>query len=233
MSHRTSSIHRTALSSVGIGIILALILKSDGACVLGLLSAQLLSMWFIALYRFLLPNIHRSAPGAYIQHNTEFMKKTAASAAPRIYVSRDPTVVYFGTLSVVLGLCDAFSAILPHTSADRFMLCIIGVLISRNYLRGIAVLSLMYCIATEPIPYAHEMLRVLCLALSVGCSHLGLSNWYTVVRTTVMIICVSLYCPMPCMSVMRAVPPVLLIQSALFSWSASLTVIVIIASILV
>lgn len=221
MQHWTSNIHRWSLSSLAAGIGLALVLRSSGKCAYGFVSAQLLSVWVLAVYRHCVNYMHRSDPGVYVEHNTSFLAESTASAAPRQYVLRERTVVYFGTLSIALGVSDALVAVLPHTSADNYVLLVFAIALGKGGSRLLGVAAMMYCVAVHPLPLAHEMLRPLCLVLPILCANICLPRAHSVLRVTVCATTALLYAAGPCTSIVRAIPPAMVVQGSLFALGAN------------
>ena len=206
---------------------------STGGCPYGFLSVHVLSLWFRGLYHYSLVNIHRVRSSAYIEHNDRFMRASAASAAPRMYVSRDPTVVYYGLMGIVLGASDALAAVLPYSPADSYLLSILAIYLSKGRKRVFGILALVYCAATHRLPFAHELVRVTCLSLSVACVHLHFPRCYMCLRVLVTAVTALAYCTIPCVSLLRSVPPVLLVRLMLFSFDACPVAMLIITSTLV
>ena len=130
MSHWISGIRRTTLSSLAVGLLLSYVVGSSGACVYGFISAQIIMAWWSAIYRDCIPVMHRCRSSNYTEHNSVFISESSASAAPRAFVSHDPAVVHVGIVTLVLGICDAFAAVLPYSPGDNYMLGLLAVLIS-------------------------------------------------------------------------------------------------------
>lgn len=233
MQHWTSNIHRWGLSSLAAGVVLAAVLQSGGTCAYGFVSAQLLSVWAVAICHHCVNYFHRSDPSVYVEHNSAFLAESTASAAPRQYVLREPTVVYFGTLGVALGVSDALVAVLPHTSADNYVLLVFAVALSKGAARVLAMCAMVFCAATHPVPLAHDMLRPLCFVLPIACANMNLPRAHCVVRFAVCAITAVLYAPGPCTSPVRAIPLTLLAQWFLFRWGANPSITFIIGGLLV
>ena len=76
--------------------------------------------------------LYRVRPGNYADSNAEFVVQASASSAPRMYVSKDPTVVHVAMLTTLLGICDALSAALASSAGDAIVLACIALLLSRG-----------------------------------------------------------------------------------------------------
>lgn len=217
-----SNIHRLRLSSLAAGVCLALVLRSGGACAYGFLSIQLLSVWAVAVYRYCANYMHRSKPEAYTEHNSVFLAESTASTAPRQYILREPTVVYYGTLSVALGVSDALLAVMPHTSADNYVLLALAISMSGGMTRLLGFSSMVYCLVLRPLPLAHEMIRPLSFALPMLCCNMSLPRVHRMLRFVACAVTALLYSPGSCTSMLRAIPPALFACSCIMSLGANL-----------
>ena len=185
--------------------------------------------WWGAIYRDCIPVMHRCTGANYAEHNSVFIKESSASAAPRAFVSHDPAVVHVGIVTLVLGICDAFAAVLPYSTGDNYMLGLLAVLISpTRAVRIFSALCFFYVVGTHPVPHAYGMVRMFSLAFSLVCANIYSPRKYAICRVLVSTVAAIAYCPVACTSLLRAVPPVAMLYA--FRGSYSPTAVLIIAS---
>jgi len=226
-----SGIRSTTLSSLVTGAVLAAVLRSDGKCGYGYASVQLSVLWLGHLYVSCLPSLYSVQPQLYVDSNSDFMCSSAASAVPRLYVSKDPTVVHMVMLTLLLGVSDALAATMPPNAADASLLALCAVIISAGLARRLSIIAFVYSVLTHPYPGAQSMVRVLSLALSIACSNMHLPKLYVIGRCAVAILVAVLYTYGPCTAWLRAVPPVAVLHLGLTTFRARPVVVLIIASV--
>lgn len=164
--------------------------------------------------------LYRVRPGNYADSNAEFVVQASASSAPRMYVSKDPTVVHVAMLTTLLGICDALSAALASSAGDAIVLACVALLLSRGVWRRVAALVVVYKLVTHGVPAAPDLLRGMSLAMGMACSTMHLPRIHEFARAAISIITVMQLSYGPCTNGLRAIPVSVLVSLALHHFRA-------------
>jgi hypothetical protein len=226
-----SNIQVSSLSSLAAGAVLSTVLGSQGTCAAGYAVARVSLLWFEHLVRTCVAPLYRVRPGSYVDSNAEFVVQASASSAPRMYVTKDPTVIHVAMLTVLLGICDATSAALPSSAGDAVVLACVALLLSCGVWRRVAAMVVVYKLAMHGVPGAPDLLRGLSLSMTMACSAMHLPRIHELARAAISIIVVIQLSYGPCTNGLRAVPVSVLVTWALHHFRAQPVGLLIIAAV--
>ena len=211
--HVISNIRRTALSSVVAGVLLAKIVASPGNCIYGFISFQSLMLWWTWICKECQEFSYRTSTALYRIHNQNFVEESCASAAPRTFTYFSPSTTFAWLISCLLGICDALSCVLPHSTGDNYMLAVAAVAFSPALcVRYVSYANVLLVCIFRSLPSAHQLVRMLALVSSVYGCFIQLPRRYHVARLFVSGVTALLYAQHECTNLFRSIPPSLLLM---------------------
>lgn len=232
MFHRMSNLQVTGLSSLATGVCFAAVLASRGACPVGWCSVQLLVIWLTYLLKATRSVRYAVHPEMYVETNSEFVTNSTAAAAPRLFVSKDPTVLHLVFMTLLLGVCDALAATIGPADTDAFVLAAVSCVFA-GYWRRVGACVALYKVAHYGLPSAHALVRIGSVLFALLACNMNLSRAHIMCRFAISSLLVMQVSPsVHCTSWLRAIPPLLALQAGVQSYRGNVPAILIIAAIL-
>jgi hypothetical protein len=233
MFHRMSNLQVTGLSSLATGGCFAAVLASRGSCPFGWFSVQLASLWVAYLLKATRSVRYSVRPEMYTENNSEFVLNSTAAAAPRLFVSKDPTVLHLTFVTLMLGVCDALAATIAPADTDAFVLAALSCLFAGHCkkVRAAGICVVLYKVAYYGLPGAPALLRICSVLFALLACNMNLSRAHIAGRFAISsLIVMQVSSSVQCTSWFRAIPPLLVLQAGVQSYRGNLPVILIITA---